>query len=71
MVPNIIPYIGRKERFCPMIEYVRENGFTVRQFAIWVGRNGFSFAGSAEDIANYMSKWYNAGAVVGFVVMPP
>ncbi|MEW9702209.1 LLM class flavin-dependent oxidoreductase [Paenibacillus sp. SI8] len=36
----------------------------------WVGTGELTLAGTAEQIADVMEKWYNSGAADGFSVMP-
>ncbi|MBN3780422.1 NtaA/DmoA family FMN-dependent monooxygenase [Burkholderia sp. Ac-20345] len=71
LVPDLLPKIERKERFADLIGHARAERMTVREFTQWMGRGGFGLVGTADDVATHMADWYRAGAVDGFVVMPP
>ncbi|AYM84879.1 NtaA/DmoA family FMN-dependent monooxygenase [Agrobacterium tumefaciens] len=70
-VPDIANKLDRRERFAPIIDEARGLGLSVHDFAIWFGRKGFSLVGTADDVADHIIRWYQAGAVDGFVIMPP
>ncbi len=70
-VPDIASKLSRKERFAPIIDEARSLGLTVREFAIWFGAKGFSRVGTPDEIADHIIRWHEAGAVDGFVIMPP
>lgn len=70
-VPDIADRLGRKERFAPILAEARALGLTVGGFATWFGSKGFALTGTADEVADHIIRWHEAGAADGFVIMPP
>lgn len=63
---------GAKSRFLLIVELARRERLTVRQLIgrLGGGRGHRTFAGTAEQVADTIEEWYDAGAADGFNVMP-
>jgi FMN-dependent oxidoreductase (nitrilotriacetate monooxygenase family) len=63
---------GAKSRFTLIVELARRERLTVRQLIgrLGGGRGHRTFAGTAEQVADTIEEWYDAGAADGFNVMP-
>ena len=56
-----------------VLEAAAREGATVRKLAYQVagGRTSSAAIGTAEDVADMLSEWYEAGAADGFIISPP
>ena len=56
-----------------VLEAAGHEGATVRKLAYQVagGRTSSAAIGTAEDVADMLSEWYEAGAADGFIISPP
>lgn len=56
-----------------VLETARKEGKTIRQLAYQVagGRTSSAAIGTAKDVADMLTEWYEAGAADGFVISPP
>lgn len=56
-----------------VLEAAKRDGATVRKLAYQVagGRTSSAAIGTAEDVADMLSEWYEAGAADGFIISPP
>ena len=56
-----------------VLEAAGHDGATVRKLAYQVagGRTSSAAIGTAEDVADMLSEWYEAGAADGFIISPP
>ncbi|NUS15744.1 MAG: LLM class flavin-dependent oxidoreductase [Streptomyces sp.] len=63
---------GAKSRFTLIVELARRDRLTVRQLIgrLGGGRGHRTFAGTAEQVADTIEEWYDAGAADGFNIMP-
>jgi FMN-dependent oxidoreductase (nitrilotriacetate monooxygenase family) len=63
---------GAKSRFTLIVELARRERLTVRQLIgrLGGGRGHRTFAGTAEQVADTIENWYDAGAADGFNIMP-
>ncbi|NUP40897.1 MAG: LLM class flavin-dependent oxidoreductase [Streptomyces sp.] len=63
---------GAKSRFTLIVELARRERLTVRQLIgrLGGGRGHRTFAGTAEQVADTIEEWYDAGAADGFNIMP-
>lgn len=63
---------GAKSRFTLIVELARRERLTVRQLIgrLGGGRGHRTFAGTAEQVADTIEHWYDAGAADGFNIMP-
>ncbi|WP_433894140.1 LLM class flavin-dependent oxidoreductase [Streptomyces sp. CA-111067] len=63
---------GAKSRYTLVVELARREKLTVRQLIgrLGGGRGHRTFAGTAEQVADTIEHWYDAGAADGFNIMP-
>jgi FMN-dependent oxidoreductase (nitrilotriacetate monooxygenase family) len=63
---------GAKSRYTLVVELARREKLTVRQLIgrLGGGRGHRTFAGTAEQVADTIEDWYDAGAADGFNIMP-
>jgi FMN-dependent oxidoreductase (nitrilotriacetate monooxygenase family) len=63
---------GAKSRFTLIVELAWWERLTVRQLIgrLGGGRGHRTFAGTAEQVADTIEEWYDAGAADGFNIMP-
>ena len=56
-----------------VLEAAAQEGATVRKLAYQVagGRTSSAAIGTAEDVADMLSEWHEAGAADGFIISPP
>ena len=56
-----------------VLEAAGQEGATVRKLAYQVagGRTSSAAIGTAEDVADMLCEWYEAGAADGFIISPP
>ena len=56
-----------------VLEAAGHEGATVRKLAYQVagGRTSSAAIGTADDVADMLSEWYEAGAADGFIISPP
>ena len=56
-----------------VLEAAALEGATVRKLAYQVagGRTSSAAVGTAEDVADMLSEWHEAGAADGFIISPP
>ncbi len=56
-----------------VLEAAGQEGATVRKLAYQVagGRTSSAAIGTADDVADMLSEWYEAGAADGFIISPP
>lgn len=69
-VPGFTESLGFRES---LIRFIRENGFTPRQFFRESARAGIGharFAGTPEQLADRLELWFTTGAADGFALMP-
>ena len=64
---------GAKSRYTLIVELARREQLTVRQLIgrLGGGRGHRTFAGTAEQVADAIQEWFDAGAADGFNIMPP
>ncbi len=64
---------GAKSRYSLIVELARREQLTVRQLIgrLGGGRGHRTFAGTAEQVADAIQEWFDAGAADGFNIMPP
>ncbi|MFJ2839491.1 LLM class flavin-dependent oxidoreductase [Nocardia sp. NPDC087230] len=64
---------GGKSRFTLVKELAETEDLTVRQLIgkLGGGRGHRTFAGTAEQVADELQTWFEAGAADGFNIMPP
>ncbi|MGU3497268.1 LLM class flavin-dependent oxidoreductase [Mycobacterium sp. C31M] len=72
-LPPIDQIQGNKSRFQLVKDLATEESLTVRQLIAKLGggRGHRTFAGTAEQVADNLQEWFEAGAADGFNVMPP
>jgi FMN-dependent oxidoreductase (nitrilotriacetate monooxygenase family) len=63
---------GAKSRFTLIVDLARRERLTVRRLIgrLGGGRGHRTFAGTAEQVADTIEHWYDAGAADGFNIMP-
>ncbi|MBY8878983.1 LLM class flavin-dependent oxidoreductase [Actinacidiphila acidipaludis] len=63
---------GAKSRYTLIVDLARRERLTVRQLIgrLGGGRGHRTFAGTAEQVADTIEHWYDAGAADGFNIMP-
>ncbi|MFS0703679.1 LLM class flavin-dependent oxidoreductase [Cellulomonas sp. 179-A 9B4 NHS] len=63
---------GAKSRYTLIVELARRERLTVRQLIgrLGGGRGHRTFSGTAEQVADAIQEWWDAGAADGFNVMP-
>ncbi|WP_031518569.1 LLM class flavin-dependent oxidoreductase [Streptomyces sp. NRRL F-5123] len=71
-IPSEDEIEGAKSRFTLIVELARRERLTVRQLIgrLGGGRGHRTFAGTAEQVADTIEEWYDAGAADGFNIMP-
>ncbi|MEE4546419.1 LLM class flavin-dependent oxidoreductase [Streptomyces sp. V4-01] len=71
-IPSEDEIEGAKSRFTLIVELARRERLTVRQLIgrLGGGRGHRTFAGTAEQVADTIEHWYDAGAADGFNIMP-
>jgi alkanesulfonate monooxygenase SsuD/methylene tetrahydromethanopterin reductase-like flavin-dependent oxidoreductase (luciferase family) len=64
---------GAKSRRTLVVELGRRERLTVRQLIARLGggRGHLTFAGTPEQVADAIQRWWDAGAADGFNIMPP
>ncbi|MFL1432566.1 MULTISPECIES: LLM class flavin-dependent oxidoreductase [unclassified Nocardiopsis] len=64
---------GNKSRFTLVSELAEREALTVRELIgrLGGGRGHYTFAGTPEQVADEIQRWFEAGAADGFNVMPP
>lgn len=72
-LPPIEQIEGNKSRFQLVKDLAEQESLTVRQLIAKLGggRGHRTFAGTAEQVADNLQEWFEAGAADGFNVMPP
>ncbi|MDQ0952495.1 FMN-dependent oxidoreductase (nitrilotriacetate monooxygenase family) [Streptomyces phaeochromogenes] len=63
---------GAKSRYTLVVELARRERLTVRQLIgrLGGGRGHLTFAGTPEQVADAIEKWFTRGAADGFNIMP-
>ncbi|WP_318241348.1 LLM class flavin-dependent oxidoreductase [Cellulomonas avistercoris] len=63
---------GAKSRYTLIVELARRERLTVRQLIgrLGGGRGHRTFSGTAEQVADAIQEWWDAGAADGFNIMP-
>ncbi len=63
---------GAKSRFTLIVELARRERLTVRELIgrLGGGRGHRTFTGTAEQVADAVVEWFEAGAADGFNIMP-
>lgn len=63
---------GAKSRYTLVVELARRERLTVRQLIgrLGGGRGHRTFSGTAEQVADAIQEWWDAGAADGFNIMP-
>jgi len=63
---------GAKSRYTLIVELARRERLTVRQLIgrLGGGRGHRTFSGTAEQVADAVQEWWDAGAADGFNIMP-
>ncbi|CAL9630852.1 Nitrilotriacetate monooxygenase component A [Streptomyces sp. enrichment culture] len=64
---------GNKSRFTLVAELARRDGLTLRELIarLGAGRGHRVFAGTPDQVADQLEKWFTQGAADGFTIMPP
>ncbi|GGV12390.1 LLM class flavin-dependent oxidoreductase [Streptomyces griseoflavus] len=64
---------GAKSRYTLVVELARRERLTVRQLIgrLGGGRGHLTFAGTPEQVADIIERWFSLGAADGFNIMPP
>jgi FMN-dependent oxidoreductase (nitrilotriacetate monooxygenase family) len=64
---------GAKSRRTLVVDLARRDGLTVRALIARLGggRGHLTFAGTPEQVADAITRWWNSGAADGFNIMPP
>lgn len=72
-LPPIEQIEGNKSRYQLVRDLAEQESLTVRQLIAKLGggRGHRTFAGTAEQVADNLQEWFEAGAADGFNVMPP
>ncbi|KAA0113595.1 LLM class flavin-dependent oxidoreductase [Mycolicibacterium sp. P9-22] len=72
-LPPIEQIQGNKSRYQLVKDLAEQESLTVRQLIAKLGggRGHRTFAGTAEQVADNLQEWFEAGAADGFNVMPP
>ncbi|WP_304113828.1 LLM class flavin-dependent oxidoreductase [Mycolicibacterium bacteremicum] len=72
-LPPIEQIQGNKSRYQLVKDLAAQESLTVRQLIAKLGggRGHRTFAGTAEQVADNLQEWFEAGAADGFNVMPP
>lgn len=72
-LPPIEQIEGNKSRYQLVKDLAEQESLTVRQLIAKLGggRGHRTFAGTAEQVADNLQEWFEAGAADGFNVMPP
>jgi FMN-dependent oxidoreductase (nitrilotriacetate monooxygenase family) len=72
-LPSIEQIQGNKSRYQLVKDLATQESLTVRQLIAKLGggRGHRTFAGTAEQVADNLQEWFEAGAADGFNIMPP
>lgn len=72
-LPPLDQIQGNKSRYQLVKDLATQESLTVRQLITKLGggRGHRTFAGTAEQVADNLQEWFEAGAADGFNVMPP
>jgi FMN-dependent oxidoreductase (nitrilotriacetate monooxygenase family) len=72
-LPDETAIEGAKSRRTLVVELGRREGLTVRQLIARLGggRGHLTFAGTPEQVADAIQRWWEDGAADGFNIMPP
>ena len=72
-LPPVSAVNGAKSRFELIRDLAEREGLTLRQLIgrLGGGRGHQVFAGTPEQIADFIEEWFREGAADGFNVMPP
>jgi alkanesulfonate monooxygenase SsuD/methylene tetrahydromethanopterin reductase-like flavin-dependent oxidoreductase (luciferase family) len=72
-LPPVEQIQGNKSRYQLVKDLAAQESLTVRQLIAKLGggRGHRTFAGTAEQVADNLQEWFEAGAADGFNIMPP
>lgn len=72
-LPDVAEFQGNKSRFVLVKELAEQERLTVRELIgkLGGGRGHRSFAGTPEQVADELQRWFENGAADGFNIMPP
>ncbi|GGJ78829.1 monooxygenase [Pilimelia anulata] len=72
-LPDALSTQGNQSRYQLIVDLARREGLTIRQLLVRLGggRGHRVLAGTPEQLADDLQRWFTGGAADGFNIMPP